>query len=153
MAWMEMDWILKKLANFFKFWCYVLQKSSRNLLWLALSETFDVFVVALQKHFVYVQSLKVMILAQNWPKTAKSSWHCSFNVKQIISNFIFTAPFNNMWTLKFKGRPTNAFYAAVNQMIGRSSQLTTTAEHCFVRLSELCSTIELITTRWAVIGS
>ena len=22
-------------------------------------------------------SLKVMILAQNWPKTAKSSWHCS----------------------------------------------------------------------------
>ena len=20
-----------------------------------------------------------MILAQNWPKTAKSSWHCSFN--------------------------------------------------------------------------
>ena len=33
----------------------VFQKSSRNLLWLALSEknSFDVFVVALQRHFVY----------------------------------------------------------------------------------------------------
>ena len=31
-----------------------------------------------QKPFVYDLSLKVMILAQNWPKTAKSPWHCSF---------------------------------------------------------------------------
>ena len=38
----------------------------------------DIFAVALQKHFVHDQSLKVMILARNWPKTAKSSWHCSF---------------------------------------------------------------------------
>ena len=45
---------------------------------------------------------------------------------------VFTAVFNNMRTLKFKGRPTNAFFAAVNQMFGGSSQLTTTAEHCFV---------------------
>ena len=43
-----------------------------------------------------------------------------------------TAPFNNMRTLKFKSRPTNAFFAAVNQMFGGFSQLTTTAEHYFV---------------------
>ena len=34
---MEMDWNLKNLASFFKFWCCVFKKSSRNLLWLALS--------------------------------------------------------------------------------------------------------------------
>ena len=38
MAWMEMDWNFQKLANFFKFWCYLFQKSLRNLLWLALSD-------------------------------------------------------------------------------------------------------------------
>ena len=37
---------------------------------------------------------------------------------------------NNMWTLKFKAQPTNAFSASVNQMFGGSSQLPTTAEHC-----------------------
>ena len=51
-----------------------------------------------------------------------------------ILNPVFNALFifNNMRTLKLKGRPTNAFFAAVNQMFDRSSQLTTTAEHCFV---------------------
>ena len=44
----------------------------------------------------------------------------------------FTALFNNMRTLKFKSRQTNAFFAAVNQMFGGLCQLTTTAEHCFV---------------------
>ena len=39
---------------------------------------------------------------------------------------------NNMRTLKFKSRPTIAFFAAVNQVFGGFSQLTTTAEHCFV---------------------
>ena len=47
-------------------------------------------------------------------------------------HFLFTALFNNMRTLKFKGRPTNAFFTAVNQIFSGSSQLTTTAEHCFV---------------------
>ena len=37
----------------------------------------------------------------------------------------FTEPFNNMRTLKFKGQPTNAFFATVNQMFGGSSQLPT----------------------------
>ena len=45
---------------------------------------------------------------------------------------VLTALFNNMRTLKFKSQPTDAFFAAVNQMFGGSSQLTTTAEHCFV---------------------
>ena len=34
--------------------------------------SFDIFVIALQKHFVYDLSLKVMTLAQNRPKAAKS---------------------------------------------------------------------------------
>ena len=37
-----------------------------------------------QKLFVYDWSLEVLILAQNWPKTAKSSWHCSFERKKFI---------------------------------------------------------------------
>ena len=40
----------------------------------------------------------------------------------------FTAPFNNMRTLKFKAQPTNAFFASVNQMFADSSQLSTAAE-------------------------
>ena len=37
-----------------------------------------------------------------------------------------------MRTLKFKGWPTNAFFAAVYRMFGGSSQITTAAENCFV---------------------
>ena len=43
-----------------------------------------------------------------------------------------TALFNNMRTLKLKGRPINSFFAAVDKTYGGSSQLTTTAKHCFV---------------------
>ena len=43
-----------------------------------------------------------------------------------------TTLFNNIRTLKFEGWPTNAFFAAVNQMFGGSSQLTITADHCFI---------------------
>ena len=43
-----------------------------------------------------------------------------------------TAPFNNMRTRKFKGQPTNAFFATANQIFGGSSQPPTTAVHCFV---------------------
>ena len=56
----------------------------------------------------------------------------------------FTALFNNMWTLKY------AFFAAVNQMFGGSSQITTTAEHRSVVWTVHS---ELITARSAVIGS
>ena len=41
---------------------------------------------------------------------------------------MITAGFNNTRTLKLKAQPTNAFFAAVNQVFGGSSQLTTTAE-------------------------
>ena len=41
---------------------------------------------------------------------------------------VVTAPFNNMRTLKFKARPTNAFFATANQMFGGSSRPPTTAE-------------------------
>ena len=40
-------------------------------------DSFDIFVVALpEKHF----ASKVMILAPNWPNTAKSSWQCPFKL-------------------------------------------------------------------------
>ena len=48
----------------------------------------------------------------------------------------FTAFFNNMRTLKFESRWTNAFFAAVNEVFGGSSKLTTAAEHCFVVWTE-----------------
>ena len=38
---------------------------------------------------------------------------------------MLTAPFNNMRTLKFKAQQTNAFFAAINEMFGASSQLPT----------------------------
>ena len=34
---------------------------------------------------------------------------------------LFTAPFNNMRTLKFEAQPTNGFFAAVNEVFGGSS--------------------------------
>jgi len=45
---------------------------------------------------------------------------------------LFTAPFNDMQSLKLKAQPTNAFFATVNQMFGDPSQMPTTVEHCFV---------------------
>ena len=48
------------------------------------------------------------------------------------SECLLHAPFNHMWTLKFKAQLTNAFLATVNQMFGGSFRLSTTAEHCFV---------------------
>ena len=46
---------------------------------------------------------------------------------------LFTAPFNNMQTLKFKAQPTNAFFATINQMFGGSSQLPTSAEGAVIK--------------------
>ena len=54
-----------------------------------------------------------------------------------ILYFYVTAPFNNMRTLKFKAKPTNAFFATVNQLFGSSSQLPTTAEHAVMK--SLCT--------------
>ena len=58
---------------------------------------------------------------------------------QFALNTVFTALFNNTRTLRLKAKPTNAFFATVNQVFGVSSQLTNTAELC--SLSELCTTI------------
>ena len=79
-----------------------------------------------RKHQVITESLgEVKITADitNIPCVQKDKFFCSFCI---------TALFNNLRTLNFKGRPTNAFFAAVNQMFGWSSQLTTSAERCFV---------------------
>ena len=40
---------------------------------------------------------------------------CKTNIVHFAQT-TFTAPFNNMRTLKFKAQPTNAFFATVNQM-------------------------------------
>ena len=65
-------------------------------------------------------------------------------------NVCFTALFNDMRTLQFKGQPTIAFFATVNQMFGGSSQLTTAAEVCFV----VCTVLnDFINARSAVVGS
>ena len=55
-----------------------------------------------------------------------------------------------MRTLKFNGRPPKAFFAAVNRMFAASSQLTASAEHCFVVWTVHN---DLITARSAVVGS
>jgi len=47
--------------------------------------------------------------------------------------YYFTAPFNNMWTLKFKAQLTGAFFATVNQMFGGSSQLSITAKQMVIK--------------------
>ena len=66
------------------------------------------------------------------------------------ANLQITALFNNIRTLKFKGRATNVFFTAVNQIFSVSSQLTTTAEHCFI---VWIVHRDLITTRSPVVGS
>ena len=55
-----------------------------------------------------------------------------------------------MQTLKFKGQPTNAYFAPINQIFGGSTRLTTTAEQCFVVWTVQS---DLITARSAVVGS
>ena len=81
-AWMEMDWKLKTLTKFFKFWCYVFQKSLRNSLWPTFSDKIHLISSSWPRTEAFCSWLKpqsLIILAQNSPKTAESSWHCSFN--------------------------------------------------------------------------
>ena len=58
----------------------------------------------------------------------------------------FTAPFNNMRTLKFKVQPTNAFFATINQIFGGFSQLPTTVRAVIkssstVKTTKQCSAV------------
>ena len=55
----------------------------------------------------------------------RTRWWLRSYASQALERYKLTAPFNNMRTLKFKGQPTNAFFATVNQMFGGSSQLPT----------------------------
>ena len=45
---------------------------------------------------------------------------------------MLTAPYNNMWTLKFKAQPTKLFVTA-NQIFGGSFQPPTTTEHMVIK--------------------
>jgi len=58
-------------------------------------------------------------------------WDLERKVNKYITFTI--APFNNMWTLKFKAQPTNASYTTVNQMLGGSSLLPSTAERAVIK--------------------
>ena len=68
----------------------------------------------------------------------KSVWDEEQRIKQIDQmeqerkQVCFTVPFNDMRTLKFKAQSINVFFVTVNQMFRSSSQLPTTAIHCFV---------------------
>ena len=48
-------------------------------------------------------------------------------------NGFFTAPYNNMRTLKFKAQPPKTIFATLNQRFGGSSQLSTTAERAVIK--------------------
>ena len=55
---------------------------------------------------------------------------CHETLLTFSTDFV-AALFNNTQILKLKVQPTNAFFAAVNQVFGGSSQLTTTDELCY----------------------
>ena len=49
---------------------------------------------------------------------------------------LFTAPFINMQTLKFKAQQTNSFFSTINRLFGSSLQLLTTAECAVIKIVE-----------------
>ena len=55
-----------------------------------------------------------------------------------------------MWALKFKAQPTNVFFATVNQMLGSSSQLPTTAERAVIKS---LNTVQTTKQCSAIVGS
>jgi len=62
----------------------------------------------------------------------------------------FTAPFNNIPTLKFNTQPTNAFFATVIHMFGGSFQLPKTAERV---VNKSLGTVQTTKQCSAVVGS
>ena len=44
---------------------------------------------------------------------------------------MITAPFNNMWSLKFKAQLANALFATVTEMFGGACQLPTMLSESF----------------------
>ena len=65
-----------------------------------------------------------------------------FSLKPL--SFKLTVLFNHMWTLKFNGWQTNAFFAVVNQMFGGTPPSLWLLPST-VLSSELCTTTDLIT--------
>ena len=69
--------------------------------------------------------------------------------KRILCNLFnsIADPFNDIRTLKFKAKPTDAFFVAVSQMFAGYSQLTTPAERavikslCTVQTTKQCSAV------------
>jgi len=55
MARMEVGWNVKKLGQFFSSFDALFWKNTKKILWLALPEknSFDIFLIVLQEHFVY----------------------------------------------------------------------------------------------------
>jgi len=95
-------------------------------------------------------SCRIFLRHKRLRKISSFHLYTAWSIKKILKQLgAITALFNNLRTLKFKAQPTNAFSATVNQMFGGSSQLPTTAEHCFVVWTVLNY---LITSRSAVVG-
>jgi len=55
----------------------------------------------------------------------------------LVCQSAFTAPINYMRSLKFKAQPTNAFFVAVNRMLGGSSQFPATAERAEIKSNQI----------------
>ena len=66
----------------------------------------------------------------------------------MAKKYSLTAPFNNMWTLKFKAQPTNTFFATISQMFGGSSQLPTVERAVIKSLSTVHTTKLLLGSSW-----
>ena len=61
-------------------------------------------------------------------------WQVVYQTLSIFSlKLAITAPFSSTRTLKFKARPTNAFFATVNQIFSGSSKFPTTAERVVIK--------------------
>ena len=66
--------------------------------------------------------------------------------------FFVAACFSKMRILKLDDRPTNTFFGVVNQMFGKSSQVVTTTEYCFI-VSTVNNNLITGTTSSAVVES
>lgn len=71
-----------------------------------------IFQIRLTRPFVPMTKKKLMLT---------SPWLLILSLA--LSLFLFSVPFNNMWTLILKAQPTNRFFGTVHQMFGGSSQL------------------------------
>ena len=86
MARMKMNSNFTKLGQPFQVSMQCLQNSPKKLLWLLISSEICLISSSqlyTQEHFVYVWRYYVKTSAQNWPKTAISSWHGPFNTSPV----------------------------------------------------------------------